>query len=92
VALIGTVANGSYPATVRIGSVSTPYDSIVVLNDVKGLTSNTAVSYTTVRTKVDNTPFTYDNFLILPGYVNVDKSESERRVIIAQGNIGSNVH
>ncbi len=92
VTLLGTVSGDSYPANVHIGSITTPGDIVVDLNNIQGLSSVEAKSMTTIRSKKDNSALLYDDLVNYTGYVNVDRSDDEKDVIIAQGNIGSNVH
>ena len=87
ISLTGTPAGGEHPAHIHANSASEGGPIIFTFNPVDG---DTGVSVTEVRTLDDGTALTYDDILVIDGYVNVHLSASELSTLVAQGNIGSN--
>jgi hypothetical protein len=89
ISLTGTIAGGSHPAEVRLGSVTTVGGGpiTITLNNVDGATGK---SYTTIRKLDSGTAIGYDGMINYDGYLTVDESILNPTQVIAQGNIGSN--
>jgi len=89
ISLNGTIANGTHPAAIHIGSVATVGGGPVTktLNPVNGVTGK---SYTNLRTLDDGTPVSYDNVLVYDGYLAIHQADIVMEVVLCQGNIGSN--
>lgn len=89
IALSGTVAGGTHPAIIHIGSVATVGGGPIVktLNPVDGVTG---MSYTNLSVLDDQTPVTYDNMLVYDGYIAIHQSELVMGNVLCIGNIGAN--
>ncbi len=89
ISLNGTIASGSHPAHIHIGSVATVGGGPIVktLTNVDGTTGK---GYTNIRTLDDATPISYDNLMVYDGYLNIHESDLLLANILCQGNIGSN--
>ena len=87
ISLVGTIAGGSYPAAIHLGSVATVGGGPVVktLTNVDG---TTAKSYTNIRTLDAGTAVTYDNLMVYDGYIAIQQSATNS-TILCQGNIGT---
>ena len=87
ISLIGALSTGTYPADIRLGSVTTVGGGPVTktLNSVDGTTGK---SYTNIRSLDSGTAITYDNILVYDGYVAVEESAT-LPTVICQGNIGT---
>ena len=85
--LSNTPANGSHPAHIHMGDISTPGGVLLTFNPVNG---DDGISKTNVSQMDDETAFGYDDILVVDGYINVHLSAEELSTIVAQGNIGSN--
>ncbi|WP_202928025.1 CHRD domain-containing protein [Cyclobacterium salsum] len=86
--LENTPDGGIHPAHIHANSAATGGGIIVSFNSVDG---TTGMSQTTLRALDDGTPLTYEDLQTIDGYVNVHLSLDQLGVIVAQGNIGSNV-
>lgn len=89
IALTGTIAGGTHPAIIHIGSVATVGGgpAVKTLNPVDGVTG---MSYTNLVVLDDQTPVTYDNMLVYDGYLAIHESELLMASVLCQGNIGAN--
>jgi hypothetical protein len=87
--LTGTLAGGTHPAIIHIGSVETVGGgpTVKTLNEVNGATGK---SYTNLLVLDDLTPVTYDNMLVYDGYLAIHESTLLMANVICQGNIGTN--
>jgi len=85
----GTIAGGSHPAAIRVGSVSTVGGGPITktLNPVNGATGK---SYTQLSALNNGTSISYDNVLTYDGYLTVHESQLLMENVLCQGNIGSN--
>lgn len=85
----GTIAGGSHPAAIRVGSVSTVGGGPITktLNPVNGATG---MSYTHLSALNNGTSISYDNVLVYDGYLTVHESQLLMESVLCQGNIGSN--
>jgi len=85
----GIIANGVYPATINLGSITTVGGGPVAktLNHVAGATGK---SYTNIRSLDNGMAITYDNWLVYSGYINIYQTAVGLGNIICHGNIGSN--
>jgi hypothetical protein len=88
VQLDGTKAGDSHPAHIHANNAATGGPIVVDFTPVNGESGR---SETTVTALKDGTPITYEGLLQYNGHVNVHKSAAEITIMIAQGNIGSNV-
>ncbi|MDN3687352.1 CHRD domain-containing protein [Cyclobacterium jeungdonense] len=86
--LENTPDGGIHPAHIHANSAATGGGIIVSFNPVNG---TTGMSQTTLRALDDGTALTYEDLQTIDGYVNVHLSPEQLGVIVAQGNIGSNV-
>jgi hypothetical protein len=88
ISLTGTLANGTYPAAIQLGSVQTvgggPIE--VTLNPVDGTSGK---SYTNITMLDGGTAITYNNLLVYDGYIAVRQSASLSSTILCEGNIGT---
>jgi hypothetical protein len=89
ISLTGTLAGGTHPAIIHIGSVETVGGgpAVKTLNPVDGATGK---SYTNLLVLDDQTPVTYDNMLVYDGYLAIHESALLMGSVICQGNIGTN--
>jgi hypothetical protein len=87
--LTGVIDGDIYPATINIGSITTTGPVTKNLTAVNG-TKKT--SYTNIRTldDVDQTPITYDQWMVYAGYINIYQTSVNTANIICHGNIGTN--
>ena len=83
--LVGT-SPGTYPAHIHFESVAEGGDLAITLTNVDG---DTGVSSTLVSTFNDGTPITYEELVVLDGYINVYRT-TDFDGYIAQGDIGIN--
>lgn len=84
--LTGTVLGTDHVTHIHDGSVATAPGAIAItLTTVDG---ESGISFTNVSQKDDNSPITYTELLIFPGYINIHASETDLAVV-AQGDIGS---
>lgn len=88
ISLNGAPSGGVHPAHIHSNDAATTGPIIFTFNTVNG---TTGISKTNVSTLNDGTPFLYDDVLTVNGYINVHLSESQLSVLLAQGNIGSNI-
>jgi hypothetical protein len=86
ISLTGAVP-GSYPATINVGSITTTGPETKILNNVDGTTGK---GYTNIRDLLDGTPYTYDQWIVYTGYLNIYQTSIGTANIICHGNIGSN--
>lgn len=86
--LSNTPDGGIHPAHIHANSAAAGGGIIVSFNPVDG---TTGMSQTTLRALDDGTALTYEDLQTIDGYVNVHLSPEQLGVIVAQGNIGSNV-
>ena len=88
ISLVGTIANGSYPAAIQLGSEQTvgggPIE--VTLNPVDGTSGK---SYTNISMLDGGTALTYNDLLVYDGYLAVRQSASISSTILCEGNIGT---
>lgn len=91
IVLTGTIAGGSHPSHIHLGSVATVGGGPVVisLNNIDGATGK---SYTNIRKLDAGTPITYSDLLVYDGYLNVHESDVNLTNILCQGDIGSNAN
>jgi hypothetical protein len=87
--LNGIINGDEYPATINVGSVTTAGPVTKNLSIVTG-TGTTGTSYTNIRSLEDGTPYTYDQWLVYTGYINIYQNSVSTANIICHGNIGSN--
>jgi len=78
---------GQYPATINVGSITTTGPVTAILSDVDGTTGK---SYTNIRSLEDGTAYTYDQWMVYTGYINIYQTSVGPANIICHGNIGSN--
>jgi uncharacterized protein YerC len=86
--LENTPAGGSHPGHIHKNSAAQGGVVAFTFNPVNG---DTGISKTNVSKLNDGTAFGYDQVLTYNGYINIHKSLAEINVLVAQGNIGSNV-
>ena len=87
-ALTGTVAGVDHPAHIHANDAATGGGIVVDFKNVSGTTGKSATSVNTLK---DGTAISYDQLVDFNGHVNVHKSPTELAVLVAQGDIGSNV-
>lgn len=89
VSLTGTLAGGSHPAIIHIGSVATVGGgpAVKTLNPVDGATGK---GYTNLVALDDQTAVTYDNMMVYDGYLAIHESTLLMANVLCQGNIGAN--
>ena len=83
--LNGTTLGMDHMAHIHDGSVTAPGVVAITLTNVNG---DSGISLTSVSQKDDNSPISYTELLIFPGYINIHNS-ADPMIIDAQGNIGS---
>ena len=88
ISLMNTPDGGLHPAHIHANSAAIGGGIIVSFNPVNG---STGMSHTTIRALNSGIPLTYEDILVIDGYVNVHLSLQELGVIVSQVNIGSNV-
>jgi len=86
--LVGTVAGGIHPAHIHENDAQTGGDIILSLTPVDG---ESGESRTQVFELDNGTAITYEELLVIDGYINVHLSIDQLGTIIAQGNVGSNL-
>lgn len=88
VTLAGTIAGGSHPAIIHIGSVATVGGgpAAKTLNGVEGASG---ISITSLRTLDNGTVISYDDVLLFAGYVAIHESAITMDNILCQGDIGT---
>ncbi|MBT8232064.1 MAG: hypothetical protein HKO66_00925 [Saprospiraceae bacterium] len=86
--LSGTLNGNTHPAHVHMNSAAFGGGILISLDPVDGSTGS---SVTIVSTKDDGSSFDFSMVENLDAYVNVHKSASELDVVVAQGDIGSNL-
>ena len=86
--LINAVAGASYPAHIHENDIATTGPIIFTFNNVNG---DTGISETNVELLDDGTPIGFEELEVVNGYINVHLSDSQLNVLVAQGNIGSNI-
>ena len=87
VQLSGTSAGASHPAHIHANTAAEGGSIILDLTAIDGASGK---SETVVKTLKDGTAITYEQFLIINGYVNVHLSGTDLGTLIAQGDIGQN--
>ncbi len=89
ISLNGTLAGGTHPAVIHIGSTATVGGgpTVKTLSPVDGTTGK---SYTTLRTLNNGTPISYDDAMVYDGYLAIHESTLLMANVLCQGNIGSN--
>jgi hypothetical protein len=85
--LMNTPDGGMHPAHIHANSAAEGGGILVSFNPVDG---TTGMSMTTIRAFDSGETLTYDDILVIDGYVNVHLSMSQLGVIVAQGDIGGN--
>lgn len=85
--LEGTPAGGMHPGHIHANSAAEGGAILFTFNPVNG---DTGISKTNVAMLNDETPFGYDEVLIVDGYINVHLSADELGTLVAQGDIGEN--
>ncbi|HEX8038071.1 MAG TPA: CHRD domain-containing protein [Chryseosolibacter sp.] len=88
IALTGTSEGNTHPAHIHSGNASTGGPIVLDLNPVDGATGKSETMVTALN---NGTAIVYEDLIAFDGHVNVHKSATELGVMIAQGNIGSNV-
>jgi hypothetical protein len=86
--LMNTPDGGIHPAHIHANSAAEGGGILVSFNPVDG---TTGMSMTTIRSLDSGTALSYTDILGMDGYVNVHLSADQLGVIVAQGDIGSNV-
>jgi len=86
--LDNTPAGGRHPAFIRSNSAVEGGLNIIILNTVDG---DTGISKTEITTAIDGRTYDYEDLLSLNGHVSVQLSTNQQDVIIATGDIGSNM-
>ena len=87
VQLNGTRAGASHPAHIH---ANTAAETGAIIADLTSVDGATGKSETVVRTLKDGSAVTYEQLILLNGYVNVHLSASDLATLIAQGDIGKN--
>lgn len=88
ISLDGTVAGGIHPAHIHENDAQTGGDIIISLNPVDGASGESKSQVTSLDA---GTAITYEELLVIDGYINVHSSIDDLETIIAQGNVGSNL-
>lgn len=86
VILQGTTAGNFHPAHIHNGSVESPGNIAVTLNDVIG---ETGIGKTNVTALDNGDSLSYDQLILHEGYLDVHQSSTDLSIIIAEGNIGA---
>lgn len=85
--LNNTPDGGVHPAHIHANSAAEGGGIIVSFNPVDG---STGMSHTTIRALDNGTALSYEEILVIDGYVNVHLSMDNLGTIVAQGDIGGN--
>ncbi len=85
--LEGTPDGGVHPGHIHANSAAETGDILFTFNPVDG---TTGMSKTNVSALDDDTPFGYDDVLIIDGYINIHLSPDDLATLVAQGDIGEN--
>ncbi len=88
ISLDGTVNGTTHPAHIHMNNAAEGGDILISLDPVDGATGSSVTIFS--MTDGDGT-FLFDQLQNLDAYVNVHQSSTELDVIIAQGDIGSNL-
>lgn len=89
ITLIGAIAGQTYPASINLGSISTP-DGGPIVNILSIVDGTTGKSYSNVRQLISGSSMTYEGWLDYAGHINIYQNAMIFENIICQGNIGSN--
>ncbi len=84
--LVGASTAGNYPIAIYDGSIETPGEAAITLNNYNGATGTSATSVNNLN---NNTAISYDQLRAFNGHVRVGTSAIDPTTV-AQGNIGSN--
>jgi hypothetical protein len=85
--LSGTIDTDVYPASINVGSITTTGPVTKTLTSVDGIRK---VSYTNIHSLDNADPYTYDQWMVYTGYINIYQNSIGTANIICHGNIGSN--
>ena len=86
--LTGTSAGSSHPAHLHGNDAASGGPIVLDFTPVDGASGKSETMVTALN---DGTPVTYEELIGFDGHVNVHKSATELSVMLAQGNVGSNV-